>query len=77
MNNFVLEKTLNMCLKFKKHIEHIRYSLKKVKPSEATICINETDIIFMTTDGHLGRAPYICISKLKWSFDYMTRHRKR
>jgi hypothetical protein len=59
MNNLMLEKVLNMLLKLNKNIEHIRFTLNEIKPSETTVSINETDIIIMTTNGGLGRTPYI------------------
>ena len=59
MNNFVLEKTFNMFLKLNKNIKHIRFAFNKVKPGKATISINETDIVIMTTDRSLSRTPYI------------------
>jgi hypothetical protein len=34
----------------KEEIEHIFLALKKVKPSETTISIDETDIVIMTTN---------------------------
>jgi hypothetical protein len=49
-NNFCFEKALNMCLKVKKYIKNIRFSLKKIKPGKATISINKTDIIIVTTN---------------------------
>ena len=49
MNNFMLEKTLNMRLKLQENIKHITFTLKQIKPSKAIIGINETDIIVMTT----------------------------
>jgi hypothetical protein len=73
MNNFLPEKTLNMCLKLKKNIEHIRFPLKKIKPSKPTISINKTDIVIMTTNRCLGRTPHIRKNKLKWSCNYTTR----
>jgi hypothetical protein len=59
MNNLVLEKAFNMFLELNKYIKNIRFTLNKIKPSETTVSINETDIIIMTTDRGLGRAPYI------------------
>ena len=59
MDNFMLEKAFNMFLKLNKDIKHIRFTLNKIKPSKATVSINETDIIIMTTNRGLGRAPYI------------------
>jgi hypothetical protein len=50
MNDFVVKKALNMCLKLKKYSEHIRFTLKQIKPGETTVSINETDIVIMTTD---------------------------
>jgi hypothetical protein len=58
-NDFGLEETLNMCLKLQENIKHIRFALDKIKPSKATISINETFIIVMTTDRCLSMTPYI------------------
>lgn len=77
MNNFFFEKILNMCLKLKKKIEHIRFALKKIKPSKATISINKTDIIIRATGRSLGRTPHIAKHKLKRSFHYTTQIKKR
>jgi hypothetical protein len=57
--DFCFEKMLNMCLKLEKNIEHIRFTLNKIKPSKATISVNETDIIVMTTYRRLNMTPYI------------------
>jgi hypothetical protein len=59
MNNFVIQQTLNMCLKLHEDMKHIRFALNQVKPSKATKSINETDIIVVTTNRSLGRPPYI------------------
>jgi hypothetical protein len=59
MNYFVLEKTFNMRLKLSENTKHIRFALNKIKPSKATISIDETDIIFVTTNRGLSRTPYI------------------
>jgi hypothetical protein len=59
INNLMLEKAFNMLLKLNNYIEHIRFTLNKIKPSKATVSINETDIIIMTTGRSLGRTPYI------------------
>jgi hypothetical protein len=77
MNNCVLKETLSMSLKLQKNIEHIRFALNKVKPSKSTISVNKTDILIMATNRRLGMAPNIRKHKLKRSFNYMTRLRKR
>ena len=59
MNGFVIEQMLNMRLELQENIKHIRLAFKKIKPSEPTVSINETDIVIMTTNRGLGRAPYI------------------
>ena len=59
MNNFVLEKTFNMFLKLNNNIKHIRFAFNKIKLGKATISINETDIIIVTTDKSLRMIPYI------------------
>jgi hypothetical protein len=59
MNYLRLKKALNMGLKLKKNIKHIRFLFKKIKPREPTISINKANIIVMTTDRGLGMAPYI------------------
>jgi hypothetical protein len=59
MNNLMLEKSFNMLLKLNKYIKHIRFALNEIKPSKATISINETHIIVVTTNRGLGRTPYI------------------
>jgi hypothetical protein len=48
-----------MQLKLNKHIKHIRFTLDQVNLGKATVGINETDIVIMTTHRGLGRAPYI------------------
>jgi hypothetical protein len=58
-NDFCFEKTLNMGLELQENIEHIRFTLDKIKPSKATVSINETDIVIMTTDRCLSVTPYI------------------
>jgi hypothetical protein len=58
-NDFCFEKTLNLCLKLQENIEHIRFTLDKIKPGKAIVSINETDIIVMTTDKHLSMTPDI------------------
>jgi hypothetical protein len=69
MKNFMLKETLNMCLKLNKNIEHIRFPLNKIKPSEPTISINKTDIIIVATNRRLGMTPYIGKHKLKRMFN--------
>jgi hypothetical protein len=59
MDDFCFEKTLNMCLKLQENIEHIRFTLDKTKLSKATVSINKTDIIIMTTDRCLIMTLYI------------------
>ena len=59
MNNFVLEKAFNMFLKLNNNVKHIIFAFNKIKPVKATISINETDIIIVTTDRSLSRTPYI------------------
>ena len=59
MNNFMLEKTFNMFLKLNDNIKRIRFTLNKIEPSKMTVSIHKTNIIVMTTDRSLGRAPYI------------------
>jgi hypothetical protein len=39
-------------------MEHIRFALNQIKPGKATVGINETDIVIMTTHRGLGR-PHI------------------
>ena len=53
-----------MQLKLQEHIKHISFAFEEIKPRKATVGINETDIIFMTTDRCLGRAPYVEKHKL-------------
>ena len=62
-----------MCLEFKKNIEHIRLMFKKINLGKATISINKTDIIIVTTNGCLGMTPDIRKHKLKRMFHNMTR----
>jgi hypothetical protein len=59
MENFMLEKAFDMRLELNEHIEHIRFAFEEIKPSKSTMGINKTDIIVVTTNKGLGRAPYI------------------
>src|SRR3989337_863536 len=77
MNDFVTEQSLNMHLELQENIKHIRLTFKKIKPSEPTVSINETDIVIMTTNRCLGTTPYIRKHKFKRFIDYTTRLRKR
>ena len=77
MNDFVTEQMLNMRLELQENIKHIGLAFKEIKPSEPAICINETDIVVMTTNRGLGMAPYIRKHKFKQFIDYTTRLRKR
>ena len=76
MNDFMTEQTLNMHLELQENIKHIRLAFKKIKPSEPTVSINETNIIIMTTNRGLGMAPYIRKHKFKRFTNYTTRLRK-
>jgi 20S proteasome alpha/beta subunit len=73
MKNFVLKKTLNMCLKLNKNVEHIRFAFNKIKPGEPTVSINKADIVIMATNRRLGMTPYIRKHKLKRMFNHTTR----
>jgi Fe2+ transport system protein B len=59
MDDLVLEKALYMFLELNENIKDIRLALNKIQPSKATISINETDIIFVTTDRSFSRTPHI------------------
>ena len=72
MDDFLLKKALNVCLKLNEDIKHIRLFLNKIKPSKPTISINETDIIIVATDTCLGMTPHIGKHKFKRSFDNTT-----
>ena len=48
-----------MCLELHENMKHIRFALKKIKPSKATESIYETDIIVVPTNRSLGIAPHI------------------
>jgi hypothetical protein len=73
MKNFMLKEMLNMCLKLKKDIKHIGFTLNKIKPSKPTISINKADIIILATNGRLGRTPYVRKNNLKRMFNDTTR----
>jgi hypothetical protein len=50
MNNFRVEEPLYMTLELQEDIKYIRLAFKKINPCKATISINETDIIIVTTN---------------------------
>jgi hypothetical protein len=55
---------LNKLLKFKKELRHLRLLAEKIDPSEFTIIINETNIVFFSTKRIYSRAPYIRVNEL-------------
>jgi hypothetical protein len=57
--DFCFEKTFNMYLELQKGIKHIIFMLNKIKPSKATININKTDIVIMSTGRRLSMTSYI------------------
>jgi hypothetical protein len=59
MANFVVKLMLNMGLKLNEDIKNIRLAFKEIKPCEATISINKTHIIIVTTNRGLCRPPHI------------------
>jgi hypothetical protein len=50
MNNFLLEEPFYMALELQEDIKHIRFAFKKINACKATISINKTDIIVVTTN---------------------------
>jgi hypothetical protein len=59
INNFLLEEPLYMTLELQEDIKHIRLAFQQINPCKATISINKTDIIVVTTNRSLGMAPHI------------------
>jgi hypothetical protein len=45
-DDLVTSHALNKLLKFKKELRHLRLMVKKIDPSEFTIIINKTNIVF-------------------------------
>jgi len=64
--NFSVKEALNMSLKLIKYGLNIRFVLKQINPAMATIVINKTNIIFITSRRGQRRTPNICMNKLKW-----------
>jgi hypothetical protein len=77
MDNFSIKKTLNMTLELHEHTEHIIFALKKIQPRKATITINKTDIICVSTNRSFCRTPYIGVDYFKWCRNYTTRKKKK
>jgi hypothetical protein len=77
MDNFLVEKSLNVTLKLQKDLKNITFSFKKIQPCETTITINKTDIVCVSSYRRLGRTPNIRVDYFKWCRNYMTRKGKR
>jgi hypothetical protein len=47
-NDLAIKLLFNQTLKFQKVFEHLRFSVKKVNPSELAVIIDEANIVFLT-----------------------------
>ena len=63
--NFCLELSLNVSLKTIESRFNIILTLKEINPTEATIIIQKTRIIFKTSNGGKSRPPDIRVHELK------------
>jgi hypothetical protein len=66
-NNFAIKTTLNMVLKPKEILEHLRSGMKQINSGEFTIIIYETNIIFLATKRINRRTPHIQKNKFQRS----------
>jgi hypothetical protein len=61
--DFLVEKSFDMCLKLNQDPMNIRFVLNDVDPHEVTKVINEADMVATATRCMDGRAPNICVNK--------------
>jgi hypothetical protein len=66
--NFSIKEPFNKVLEILKLLKHLRFMLKQIDPCEHVIVINETNIVFKTTNIITSRTPYIRKYEFQWSF---------
>jgi hypothetical protein len=72
--DFMVKEELNMFLKFEKYILNLRFGMKEIDPSEFSKIIDETHVVFKTTNRRYGRIPNISVNEFKWRNRSMSRN---